>query len=102
MLENGELCGVKAVEGRRGRRQHADLDNSEAWLRKQGYSDAQRFTKQLIGFTLLDKLVGKGKFPKSLVVQGNPKPVLVPVEDERPALVGAYEFDNLDEDEPDL
>lgn len=102
VLEKGELCGVKAVAGRRGRRKHVDPDNSEAWLRKQGYSDAQIFTKQLIGFTLLDKLVGKGKFPASLVVQGEPKPVLVPVEDERPALVGSFDFDNLDEDEDEL
>ncbi len=102
VLEKGELCGVKAVAGRRGKRKHVDEDNSEAWLRKQGYSDDQIFNKKLIGFTLLDKLVGKGKFPNSLVVQGNSNPVLVPVEDERPALVGDYEFDNLDDESGDL
>lgn len=99
VLEKGELCGVKAVEGRKPPRKHANEEDSAAWLRKKGFSDEQIFNKKLIGFTLLDKLVGKGVFPKSLVSQGNPKPVLVPVEDERPALVADYEFDNLDEEE---
>lgn len=102
VLELGELCGMKVVEGRRGKRKHVDEDDSEAWLRKRGFSDEQIFTKKLIGFTLLDKLVGKGNFPKSLVVQGNSKPVLVPVEDERPALVGDFDFDNLDDEDGDF
>lgn len=99
VLEYGPSNGVKAVEGRRPPRKHVDEEQSESWLRKRGYSDDQIFTKKLIGPAGVDKLAGKGVFPKRLVDFGDPKPVLVPVEDERPALSRAIEFHDLEADD---
>lgn len=102
VLENGPANGVKAVAGRSPPRKHLDEDNSEAWLRKRGLPDDKLFTKKLISVAQLDKVLGKGVFPKTLVDQGDPKPVLVPVEDERSAILHRTEYDNLDADELDV
>ncbi len=97
VLENGPSHGVKAVPGRAPPRKHKDDEKSEAWLRKRGLRDDKLFNKKLISVAQLDKVLGKGVFPKALVDQGDPKPVLVPVEDERPAILRATEFENLDD-----
>lgn len=96
VLENGPANGVKAVAGRMPPRKHADEDASEAWLRKRGLPDEKIFTQKLISVAQLDKTLGKGIFPKSLVDQGVPKPVLVPIEDDRPALFRDNEIEDLD------
>jgi hypothetical protein len=100
VLQDGPAHGVKAVAGRKPGRKHVDEEQSEAFLRKKfRLSDDKLFTKKLISVAQLDTLLGKGVFPKSLVDQGDPKPVLVPVEDDRPALLRATEFEDLDADD---
>lgn len=95
VITKGPANGVKAVSGRAPPRKHKDEKASEAWLNKR-LKREQIFHQQLISVAQLDKVLGKGVFPKSLVAQGDPKPVLVPVEDERPAIIRETEFDDLD------
>ncbi|QXV73619.1 CRISPR/Cas system-associated protein [Rhizobium phage RHph_X2_30] len=93
----GYLYGKKLVAGRRTHRKHIDEDQSAEWLHEKGYSDEQIFTKKLKTPAMLDKVCGKGKFPKEMVKGGQPKPAIVPIEDARPALLVTTDFDNLDE-----
>ncbi len=102
VLENGPQHGVKAVAGRNPPRKHVDPENSESWLRKRGLADDKIFTKKLISPAQIDKVFGKGVFPKSLVDPGHPKPVLVPVEDERAAILHGSDYENLDADDLDV
>lgn len=89
LMNHGPACGFKAVYGRAGNRKHRDEDKSRAWLKARalakGKSADDIFTKKLISPAQGEKLLrlGTGNFPKSLVEQGAPKPVIVPVEDER-------------------
>lgn len=94
---DGEKYGLKIVAGRRSNRKHADEELSEAWLKKQGFKDDQIITKKLKTPAMLDKIVGKGKFPKDFVVGGEPTPSIVSIEDARPALLVTSDFENLDE-----
>lgn len=102
VLTGGPANGVKAVDGRKTRRKHLDDKDSEAWLKQYGLPAERIFTKQLITVAALDKVLGKGVFPKSLVGGGDPKPVLVPVEDERPAIIRDAEFEDLDRSDDDF
>jgi hypothetical protein len=97
-LMNGyENPFVKVVSGRAGKRNHKDESASELWLQSRISVD-KLFTKRLISVAQVEKVLGKGVFPKSLVEQGDPKPALVPIEDERSAIVPLdSKFDN----EPD-
>lgn len=108
--------GLKAVEGRHGKRVWADPDAAEAFLTqgryidpetldvKRGYSlsHAQSFTQKMISPAVAETLVGKGKLPIALVERGKPKPVLVSASDPKPAITAArIEFDNLENDDDD-
>lgn len=95
---DGEKYGLKIVAGRRSNRKHADEEQSEAWLKKHGFKDDQIITKKLKTPAMLDKIVGKGKFPREFVVGGEPTPSIVSIEDARPALLVTSDFENLDED----
>lgn len=88
LINNGPACGYKAVYGRAGNRVHRDEDRSRAWMKARGLSDDQLFTKKLISPAQGEKALGLGnkKFPKSLIEQGAPKPVIVPVDDDRPSI----------------
>lgn len=92
LINYGPACGFKAVEGRRGNRKHRDEIRSQAWMKARavamGKSADDIFTKKLISPAQGEKLLrlGDGKFPKSLIEQGAPKPVMVPVEDDRPSI----------------
>lgn len=101
-IGDGEKYGLKIVAGRRSNRNHADPFMSEIWLAANGYSEAQVITKKLITPARLDKVVGKGKFPRDLVVGGEPTPSIVSIEDARPPLVVETDFENLDEDFEDF
>lgn len=94
---DGEKYGLKVVAGRRSNRKHADEEQSEAWLKKHGFKDDQIITKKLKTPAMLDKIVGKGKFPRDFVVGGEPTPSIVSIEDARPALLVTSDFENLDE-----
>jgi hypothetical protein len=93
--------GLKAVKGRHGKRFWSDLDAAEAYLSAR-LSDEQLFTKKLTSPSGAEKVLGKGSLPNALVEQGKPKPILVPVEDKRPALRSAeIQFDDLDDNAND-
>ena len=99
LINNGPACGFKAVEGRAGNRVHRDEDRSRAWMKARGLNDDQLFTKKLISPAQGEKLLrlGTKKFPKSLIEHGAPKPVIVPVEDDRPAIATVDDkFDEVD------
>ncbi|MGV1944833.1 MULTISPECIES: DUF2800 domain-containing protein [unclassified Agrobacterium] len=99
---DGEKYGLKIVAGRRSNRKHADEEQSEAWLKKHGFKDDQIIIKKLRTPAMLDKIVGKGKFPRDFVVGGEPTPSIVSIEDARPALLVSSEFENLEDDFEDF
>lgn len=101
-IGDGEKYGLKIVAGRRSNRKHADEEQSEAWLKKHGFKDDQIITKKLKTPAMLDKIVGKGKFPRDFVVGGEPTPSIVSIEDARPALLVNAEFENLEDDFEDF
>lgn len=107
---------LKAVEGREGNRKWTDEKLAEAWLSRKTYTDPETldqrkgkglpadriFTKKLIGPAGVERMLGKGSIPNSLVERGKPKPVLVPASDPKPALVDRkIEFDNLENEDND-
>jgi hypothetical protein len=95
---DGEKYGKKIVAGRKSNRKHSDPFMSDLWLAENGYSEAQTITKQLITPAKIDKLVGRGKFPRDLVVGGEPTPSIVSIEDARPAILVTIDFEDLDEE----
>lgn len=89
--------GLKAVQGRKNPDKYRDRDEADAVMKP--YIGEKRFTKRLISPTAAAKLIPSEDFEtkiKPLVVIGEMKPVLVPEEDERPALLNAESFDDLD------
>jgi Protein of unknown function (DUF2800) len=86
-IGDGEKYSMKVVDGRRSRRKHIDEEKSEAWLVKSGRSAEDIFNKKLITPAQVDKLIGKGKFPKSLIIGGEPQPAIVPIADDRPEII---------------
>jgi hypothetical protein len=97
----GDRFGMKLVSGKRSKRKHKDEFDSEMWLFDAGFSDEQIINKQLKTVAQLDKVCGRGKFPQELIIGGEPQPVVVPIEDARPALQAANfideEVDDLDD-----
>jgi hypothetical protein len=98
----GEKYGKKIVAGRKSNRKHADPFISDIWLATNGFSESQTIIKQLITPAKIDKLVGRGKFPKDLVVGGEPTPSIVSIEDARPAILVTTDFEDLDNDLDDF
>ena len=107
LMDDGPAAGHKAVYGRKPPRKWASTEAAEAFM-KQKLSSADPFNKKLKTPSQAEKEVGKKyEIPKSLVEQGQPKPIMVPVEDEREAirpfnddiedLDADDEFDNLDD-----
>ena len=92
---------VKAIEGRRARSKWADESKAEAFMRRHinDYSVTKLISpaqakKKLGGETYHELIEAK------LVIEGQPKPALVPVDDPRPAIQSiASKFDNLDKQE---
>lgn len=99
---DGEKYGLKIVAGRRSKRKHADEEKSQTWLEDHGFDEDVIITKKLKTPAMLDKIVGKGKFPRDFVVGGEPTPSIVSIEDARPALLVTTDFDNLDDEESDF
>ena len=86
LMNYGELAGQKAVLGRAPPRKHASEAASEAFL-KQKLPSGDPFTKKLKSPAQAEKEIGsKYEFPRALIEQGQPKPIMVPVEDKRTAL----------------
>lgn len=98
----GEAYGLKAVAGNRSRRKHKDEDKSKSWLEENGYEHAQIINEELKTPAQLDKVCGRGKFPRDLVDGGDPKPTIVSIEDARPALPAENFVDSEVDDLDDL
>jgi hypothetical protein len=85
-LANRPTPGLKVVEGRNPPRKWRDAVPAEAWL-EQRLGPDKIFNRKLISPKQSEKLLGKGKEPpNALVERGSPKPILVPLEDARPAV----------------
>lgn len=91
--------GLKAVLGNRGARKWDDEFDAE--LRLMSVLGAHRFTTKLKSPAQVEKEIGKPAFRekfKDLASQSEAKPLLVPVDDARAALVSAQsKFDETDE-----
>ena len=78
--------GFKVVEGR-SIRKYKDEDAVIEKAKENGYTDI--FKTSLITLTEMQKLMGKKKFeelPGDLIIKLKGKPVLVPIDDKRPAI----------------
>lgn len=90
--------GLKAVEGRSPPRKWKDQETAEARLRAV-LPEEDLFTKKLISPTQAEKELPEKQYEKlkRLVDHGEKKPVLVPVEDARPAFSTIIDlFDDMD------
>lgn len=108
--------GLKAVSGREGNRVWEDAKLAEAWLSRKTFTDPdtldlrrgialpadQIFTKKLKSPAGIEKIIGTGNIPKTLIERGRAKPVLVPFNDPKPALLDRQiKFENLENEEND-
>lgn len=99
---DGEAYGLKAVDGKRSKRVHVDEEKSKTWLLENGYELDKIITIELKTPAQLDKVCGKGKFPKDLISGGEPTPTVVSIEDARPALPTEAQMDEEIEDLEDF
>lgn len=96
-LRVGPIGGVKAVAGRAGHRKWANPGAAEVFMKGAGVDP---FNKVLKSPAQVAKVLGKKKpVPESLIERNEPKPILAPVADKRPAVKAlSEEVDDLDED----
>jgi len=96
--------GWKVIEGGGRRRAHADEKMSKAYMKKRGIAEENCYTKKLLSPAQAEKelRMRAGTFPKDLLATPEPKPVLVPEDDDRPPLLLKSEYVNLDDDTFDL
>lgn len=95
-LSTGDAGGLKAVAGKAGRRAWADAQAAEKSVT--GLLGEKGFTKKLKTPTQVGKEVSKEDYEKHIgphVTRADPKPILVPLEDERQPLLLANEFDDF-------
>jgi hypothetical protein len=93
--------GLKAVEGRRGRREWMDEEEAARRMVRLARADGDhRFTRKLISPAAAEKEIGKKGYRESLlsiVRRDDAKPILVPEADARPALTPVDEkFDEVE------
>lgn len=91
---------VKVVEGRRGRSKWADETTAIASLMNRVETASEIYTAKLISPAQAKKKLGATVFhdliEARVVIEGEPKPILVPIDDPRPALQSvASKFDDL-------
>lgn len=98
LIDSGPSEGRKAVYGRNPPRKWRDEKAAEAFMRQK---NVEPFNKKLKSPAQGEKLVAKGyEIPQALITQGDPKPVIVAVEDKRPAIRPIEdEFDDVEEDD---
>lgn len=93
-LERGEdVPGLKLVE-KRANRKWKDEDETEQWLKAEGYAQADFTTQKLKSPAQVEKLVGKKNFPSDLTVKLSSGYNVVPADDPRPGVVltAGHEF----------
>ncbi len=90
-----EWPGFKLVESR-GYRRYANEKEVAEVLLAAGYDEEQIYTKNLLGITAMEKLVGKKQFNEilgTLIIKPPGKPKLAPESDKRPAIKSTAEID---------
>lgn len=97
-LAGVDIPGQKPVAGRKDQDRWADKESAEAAVKQ--VLGAKGFTQKLITPTQAGKTLGKDSiefaFLESAIRRGKRKPLLVPVDDERPALITAEGMEDLD------
>ncbi len=91
--------GFKLIEGRSYRR-YSDEAEAAQILKAAGYSEEQIYSKNLLGITAMEKLLGKKRFNEILetvVIKPPGKPKLAPESDKRPAIKSTAEIDFKEE-----
>lgn len=86
ILNGGEICGYKVVEGR-GSRDWTDPDAAFALLSQRGVNEALLWERRPVSVAGLEKALGKKIFTQAagdLVTKKPGKPALVPASDKRP------------------
>lgn len=97
-----DVPGLKLVEGKRPARKYQEnqMHKAETVLRRELGDDAYH-APDLLSPTQAEKKLGKARYVELLdrfVDYGEPHPILVPVEDNRPAIESAVDlFDDLEE-----
>ena len=79
--------GHKVVEGRSSRKYRDEAKVADAILATGSFNEQDIFTKELLGITAMEKLLGKKQFGallEHLIVKAPGKPALVPLSDKRP------------------
>ena len=97
IMDHGPIGGQKAVKGCNPPRKWANPKSAEAFMRQQ-IPSGDPFNKKLKTPAQAESEVGKKyQIPAALVERGQPKPIMVPVEDARPSIVTVEnEFDDQD------
>lgn len=86
LMDVGPTAGQKAVLGRAGNRKWSDERAAEAFLRQQ-LPGGDPHNRKLKSPAQVEKEIGsKFKVPNALVEQSDPKPIMVPEEDDREAI----------------
>lgn len=98
-LNGDPVPGMKAVYGRMPRRANKSDIETIAYLKKQGLKEELCYTRKVLSPAQAEKALKLKSmtFPKRLLAEAEPKPVLVPEEDERDPIPVDSDFDNLDE-----
>lgn len=106
LLRGGEGGGLKAVAGRKGRREWEDEESAHAFMDKHDIPERKRFKpREIISPTGVEAIIGKSKKVRDelskFVTQSEGKPALVPEDDPRPAIEAFSERftdDDFDDD----
>lgn len=96
LIDYGPSAGQKAVRGKNPPRKWISESAAEAFLKQRLPAD-DPYNRKIKTPTQAESILGKGhEIPSALVERGQPKPIMVPVEDSRPALVSVEnEFDEI-------
>lgn len=87
-LEGERFDGWKLVEGRSTRKYSDEIAVAET-LKSKGYDEAIIYSKELLGITAMEKVIGKKVFAEilgELIIKPEGKPTLVVESDKRPEL----------------
>lgn len=90
--------GLKAVEGRKGRREWIDTEEAERFLEDLGASEEEIWLpREMVSPTQAEKIIPKDKRKKmeDLWAQPDGKPALVPADDPKPAINRGDRLDDL-------
>lgn len=106
LVAQGDMPGYKMVSGRKGNRGWTDAKAAEAVLKSMGVKVPDMYELKLISPTTAEKLaeagaIGPRQWPKlqAYITRPDGKPTVVPLSDNRPALVFKAPADAFDNEE---